>query len=200
MSQKQILIASSNKGKLREFSSMLNALHIEVVSQADLGIGDAVEDGQSFIENAIKKARHACKQSGLSAIADDSGLSVPALNGQPGIHSARFSGEHGNDTANNAKLLAEMQDLAGDKRLAHFHCVLVYMRDAEDPTPLVCHGQWQGRILNTPAGNEGFGYDPLFFVDSENCTAAELSRDKKSQLSHRGQALRELLIKLKAQS
>jgi XTP/dITP diphosphohydrolase len=194
----KVLIASSNKGKLREFGNMLGELGISVVSQGELGISDAVEDGISFVENAIKKARHACKESGLPAIADDSGLAVPALGGQPGIYSARYGGEHGNDKANNARLLQEMQTLRGTERNACFHCVLVFMLHSEDPTPVICHGRWEGRILDAERGSEGFGYDPLFFVESDQCSAAELSKERKAVLSHRGQALRALLQQLQS--
>lgn len=196
----KVLIASSNKGKLKEFSNMLGELGVSIVSQEQLGISDAVEDGLSFVENALKKARHACQQSGLAAIADDSGLAVPALNGEPGIYSARYGGAHGNDKANNDKLLHEMQTLDDAQRLAYFHCVLVYMQHPEDPTPIICHGRWQGTILRSPQGEQGFGYDPLFYVAEEQCSAAELSRERKAQLSHRGQALRALLKQLQSMS
>lgn len=185
----EILIASSNKGKLKEFDRLLSPLDLKPTPQASLGIEDAVEDGLSFVENAIKKARHACKESNLPAIADDSGLDVPALGGAPGIYSARYSGNGATDDTNNLTLLENMSHLTGEERRACFRCVLVYMHHAEDPTPLICQGNWWGHIIDTPSGANGFGYDPLFFVAEHGCTSAELSPELKNSISHRGQAM-----------
>lgn len=177
---------------------MLAGLDIEVVSQRELGIPDAEETGLSFVENAILKARHAAHASGLSAIADDSGLEVDALNGAPGIYSARYAGPDATDAHNNHKLLTVLAALPPDKRTARFQCLMVYLRHAQDPTPIICQGSWEGRILDAPRGNNGFGYDPLFWVSGQDCSSAELSPETKNRLSHRGQALRQLLEKLRA--
>ena len=193
---KKIVLASSNKGKVAELSQMLAPLQLEVVPQNELGVADADETGLTFIENAIIKARHAALVTGLPAIADDSGLAVDALQGAPGIYSARFAGEKASDSANIDKLLAALRDVVPAQRGAQFHCVLVYLRHAEDPTPLVCHGIWPGHITQAPVGSGGFGYDPVFFVPTEGCTSAELSRERKAQLSHRGQALAQLIKQL----
>jgi len=191
----KIVLASGNKGKLREFSSMFDThfaeAGVELVPQTELNVTDADETGLSFVENAIIKARHACAITGLPALADDSGIEVDALNGAPGIYSARYSGE--GDQGNNAKLLDALKNVAEADRTARFQCVLVYMRHEKDPTPQVFQGSWEGRILTEPSGTEGFGYDPLFFVPSENCSAAELSRERKNEISHRGQAIKEFL-------
>jgi len=191
----KIVLASGNKGKLREFSSMFDThfaeAGVELVPQTELNVTDADETGLSFVENAIIKARHACAKTGLPALADDSGIEVDALNGAPGIYSARYSGE--GDQGNNAKLLDALKNVAEADRTARFQCVLVYMRHEKDPTPQVFQGSWEGRILTEPSGTEGFGYDPLFFVPSENCSAAELSRERKNEISHRGQAIKEFL-------
>lgn len=189
-----ILIASSNPGKLREFERIFSVINVHCIPQSEFAIDDAVEDGLSFVENAIIKARHAARQSGLPALADDSGLEVPALDGAPGIYSARYSGADANDASNNAALLDSMRDLKGEQRRACFQCVLVLMRHDLDPTPLICQGSWWGSILNESRGDQGFGYDPLFYVEQEGCTSAELPRDRKNQISHRGRAL-QLLIK-----
>jgi len=191
----KIVLASGNKGKLREFSSMFDThfaeAGVELVPQTELNVTDADETGLSFVENAIIKARHACAITGLPALADDSGIEVDALNGAPGIYSARYSGE--GDQGNNAKLLDALKNVVEADRTARFQCVLVYMRHEKDPTPQVFQGSWEGRILTEPSGTEGFGYDPLFFVSSENCSAAELSRERKNEISHRGQAIKEFL-------
>ncbi|MFT4530695.1 MAG: XTP/dITP diphosphohydrolase [Gammaproteobacteria bacterium] len=191
----KIVLASGNAGKLREFSAMF-AQHfadanVELIPQTTLGVDDAEETGLSFVENAILKARHACAITGLPALADDSGLEVDALQGAPGIYSARYSGQ--GDSANNGKLLTALVGIPEAQRTARFQCVLVYMRHAEDPTPQVFQGCWEGRIVNQAAGSEGFGYDPVFYVPSEGCTAASLSKEQKNQLSHRGQAIKEVL-------
>lgn len=198
MKIERVVLASNNQGKLRELNELLADHHIEVIPQREFDIPDAVEDGLSFVENAIIKARHASALSGLPAIADDSGLEVDALNGEPGIHSARFAGEHGDDAANNRKLLEALADVPDEERTARFQCIMVFMRHAKDPTPLVCQGTWEGRILREPRGENGFGYDPLFWVAEENASAAELPAEIKNAQSHRGKALRELMSRLSA--
>ena len=192
----KIVLASNNAGKLREINQLLASVQIEVVPQRDFNIPDAVEDGLSFVENAIKKARHASSLSGLPAIADDSGIEVDALNGAPGIYSARFAGPDANDEANLQRLLERLADVPEAKRTARFQCLMVYMRHAEDPTPLICQGTWEGRILFEPRGINGFGYDPVFYVPSHDCSSAELPPEVKNSLSHRGQALQKLLQEL----
>ena len=194
----KIVLASNNKGKVREFGEMLSTLNMEVVPQAAFNIEDADETGLTFVENAIIKARHASAIAGLPAIADDSGLEVDFLNGAPGIYSARYSGEGATDEKNLLKLLEALKDVPEEKRTARFQCVLVYMRHAEDPTPLICQGTWEGIILTEPQGENGFGYDPIFYVPSHNCSSAQLAADEKNKLSHRGQALKKLLTALKA--
>jgi XTP/dITP diphosphohydrolase len=194
----QIVLATGNKGKVAELSQMLAPYHYQIVPQTELGVTDADETGLTFIENAILKARHAALATGLPAIADDSGLAVDALGGAPGIYSARYAGEAATDAANITKLLSALQDIPAALRAAQFHCVLVYLRHAEDPTPLVCHGVWHGKITLAPAGNAGFGYDPVFYIAAENCTSAELPPGRKQQLSHRGKALAQLLSQLQA--
>ncbi|MCU7828252.1 MAG: RdgB/HAM1 family non-canonical purine NTP pyrophosphatase [Candidatus Thiodiazotropha sp. (ex Myrtea sp. 'scaly one' KF741663)] len=189
----KIVLASNNAGKVREINQLLSTEQIEVVPQKAFNIPDAVEDGLSFVENAIKKARHASSLSGLPAIADDSGIEVDALNGAPGIYSARFAGEGATDLANLQKLLESIKEVPEEKRTARFQCLMVYMRHAEDPTPLICQGTWEGRILNEPSGDNGFGYDPVFYVPTHKCSSAELSAEVKNSLSHRGQALQKLL-------
>ena len=192
MSAQRVVLASSNAGKLRELQAMLAGSEINIVPQTELGITDAVEDGLTFVENALIKARHASQQSGLPAIADDSGLVVAALQGAPGIYSARYAGENASDTDNIEQLLHAMQDLRGEQRRAYFRCSLVFMRSAQDPVPIICEGSWHGEILPATQGKDGFGYDPLFFVPDHNCSSAELPRDVKNKISHRGQALQQL--------
>lgn len=194
----KVVLASNNKGKLRELGELLAQHHMQVIAQGELGIEDTVEDGLSFVENAIIKARHASIRSGLPAIADDSGLEVDALKGEPGIYSARYAGEHADDAANNRKLLEALAGIPDEQRSARFQCLMVFMRHAEDPTPLICQGSWEGRILREPRGDNGFGYDPLFWVASENASAAELPAEVKNAQSHRGKALRCLLQQLTA--
>ncbi|MDP2713881.1 RdgB/HAM1 family non-canonical purine NTP pyrophosphatase [Rheinheimera sp.] len=193
---KKIVLATGNKGKVAELSQMLAPFQYQIVPQSELAVSDADETGLTFIENAIIKARHAALATGLPAIADDSGLAVDALGGAPGIYSARYAGEAATDADNIAKLLQALKDVPKAQRSAQFHCVLVYLRHAEDPTPLVCHGVWHGDITMAPQGNGGFGYDPVFYVAAEGCTSAELSRERKAQLSHRGKALAQLLSQL----
>ena len=193
----RIVLASGNKGKLREYSAMFSEHfandNVELIPQTELNVSDADETGLSFVENAIIKARHACQVTGLPALADDSGIEIDALDGAPGIYSARYSGE--GDQANNAKALENLKGVPEAQRTARFQCVLVYMRHAEDPTPQVFQGAWEGVILTEPSGTEGFGYDPIFYVPSEQCSAAELSRERKNNLSHRGQAIQQLLAR-----
>jgi XTP/dITP diphosphohydrolase len=192
----KIVLATGNPGKLKEIREMLAGLELEGVSQRALGIADAEETGLTFVENAILKARHAAAAAGLPAIADDSGLEVDALNGEPGIYSARYAGPQASDADNNRKLLQALRGLPAEQRTARFQCLMVYLRHAQDPVPLICQGTWEGRILEAPRGANGFGYDPLFFVPSENCSSAELPPERKNLLSHRGQALRKLLAAL----
>ncbi|WP_422135796.1 XTP/dITP diphosphatase [Endozoicomonas sp. ALD040] len=194
---KKVVLASGNQGKLRELQQMLSGLDFKVLAQSEFGIDSVEETGLTFIENALIKARNAAKISGLAAIADDSGIEVDALNGQPGIYSARFAGDDATDKANNQKLLQSLDGLPKEQRTARFHSVLVYMRHAEDPTPVICHGSWEGYILESPAGNQGFGYDPLFYVPDHKCAAAELSREQKNSISHRAKAMAQLLAQLK---
>ncbi|MES9905859.1 MAG: XTP/dITP diphosphatase [Sedimenticola sp.] len=192
----QIVLASNNAGKVREINQLLAGLKIEVLPQKEFDIPDADETGLTFVENAILKARHAAALSGLPAIADDSGIEVDALQGAPGIYSARYGGPGCNDQDNNAKLLQALENVPEAERSARFQCVMVYMRHQADPTPIICQGTWEGRILTTPQGDNGFGYDPLFLVPDEGCTSAELSAEQKNRLSHRGQALRKLMATL----
>ena len=193
----KMVLASNNQGKLKEINEILAPLSLEVLPQAEFDIEDADETGLSFVENAIIKARHAAEKSGLPAIADDSGIVVDALNGEPGIYSARYSGQHGADQENLELLLKNMQDVPDEKRSARFRCAMVYVRHAKDPVPIICEGSWEGSILHEPVGTNGFGYDPIFFVPEKNCSSAQLPADVKNQLSHRGQALAKLVIELK---
>ncbi|HEY3983246.1 XTP/dITP diphosphatase [Cedecea sp.] len=189
----KVVLATGNAGKVRELADLLADFGLDVVAQTELNVESVEETGLTFIENAILKARHAAKVTGLPALADDSGLAVDALGGAPGIYSARYAGEDASDLQNLEKLLQALKGVPDDKRQAQFHCVLVYMRHAEDPTPLVFHGCWPGVVTHAPAGQGGFGYDPIFYVPSEGKTAAELTRDEKRAISHRGQALKLLL-------
>lgn len=187
-----IVLASNNPGKVREISQLLADARIRVVPQSDYGVPDVEETGLTFVENAILKARHAARHSGLAAIADDSGLEVDALAGAPGIYSARYAGIGASDHANLMKLLADLEGVAESERTARFQCILVYLRHPADPTPLICQGTWEGMILTAPRGVHGFGYDPIFWVPTHGCSSAELDPATKNQLSHRGQALRQL--------
>ncbi len=193
---KEIILASSNPGKVREINQLLAGLDLQVQPQTDFGVPDIEETGLTFVENAILKARNAAQHTGRPAIADDSGIEVDALNGAPGIYSARYAGIGASDQANLEKLLAELGDLPEEKRTARFQCLMVYMRHANDPTPLICQGTWEGRILFKPQGENGFGYDPVFYVPTHDCSSAELPADVKNSLSHRGQALSKLLAAL----
>jgi XTP/dITP diphosphohydrolase len=193
---RQLVLATSNKGKLAELQPLLADAGYVLVTQGELGVEDAVEDGLSFIENAILKARHAWAATGLPALADDSGLVVDALDGEPGLYSARYAGAHGDSAANIARLLERMQGLEGEQRRAHFHCVIVLMRHARDPQPLVVEGRWPGYVLEAPRGEGGFGYDPVFLVPEQQHTAAELDPALKNRISHRGLALAALRARL----
>jgi XTP/dITP diphosphohydrolase len=189
----QVVLATANPGKLRELQALLADTGIEVLSQAQFGIAPVPETGRTFVDNALLKARHAAAHTGLPAIADDSGLEVDVLGGQPGVLSARYAGEIADDAANNARLLAELRGVPERERTARYRCVLAWVRDAADVDPLICEGVWEGRIAEQPVGEHGFGYDPLFLVGELTITAAQLSPELKNSLSHRGQALRQLL-------
>lgn len=196
----QLVIASNNKGKIAELTDLLSPLGIRPVAQGELGVSEAEEPAVTFVENAILKARHAARETGLPALADDSGLAVDALGGAPGVRSARYAGENASDNDNVQALLEAMSSVAEGERGAQFHCVLVYLRHADDPTPVICHGRWPGSILRNRRGEGGFGYDPVFLVPETNCSAAELSREQKGRISHRGRALAQLLEQLKART
>jgi XTP/dITP diphosphohydrolase len=193
-----VVLASGNRGKLAELRVLFGALDLAVVAQADHGVGDADETGLTFVENALIKARHAARATGLPAIADDSGLCVDALAGAPGLYSARYAGRHGDDAANNVRLLAELGDLPDAQRGAYFYCCLVLLRHAEDPSPIIAEGRWYGRVLHQPRGEGGFGYDPLFQPQGFTLSAAQFEAGQKNRLSHRGQAavaLRDSLLR-----
>lgn len=192
----RVVLASSNAGKLAEFSQLLAGLGIEFVSQASLGVDDAEETGRSFVENALIKARHASTVTGLPALADDSGICVEALDGAPGLYAARYAGVHGDEAANRAKLLRELDGKAASERSAYFIAVIVLLRHADDPAPIIVEGRWCGRILTAERGDGGFGYDPLFLPDGFEQSAAELNRALKNSLSHRGQAVAALRDRL----
>lgn len=188
-STRSLVLASGNQGKLRELDAMLAPVGWTVMPQIEWGISEAVEDGLSFIENAIIKARHASEHTGLPALGDDSGLVVDILGGAPGIFSARFSGAAADDSSNIRKLLAELGGLPESDRGAHFYCAMALVRHAHDPAPLLATGRWNGRIMEESAGMGGFGYDPVFWVPTHNCSSAELPAKVKNQISHRGKAL-----------
>jgi XTP/dITP diphosphohydrolase len=196
---RKLVIASNNKGKIAELTDLLAPLGLQPVAQGELGVSEAEEPAVTFVENAIIKARHAARVTGLPALADDSGLAVDALDGRPGVRSARFAGEEATDNDNVEALLAALKDTPEAERSAQFHCVLVYLRHADDPTPIICHGRWPGRILAEPRGQGGFGYDPVFLVPEHGCSAAELTREQKGRISHRGRALVSLLDQLRAE-
>lgn len=198
MTIERLVLASNNAGKLRELSAMLAPLGIEVVTQGSLGVSEAEEPHPTFVENALAKARHAAGETGLPALADDSGLCVRALGGKPGVLSARYAGEPKSDLANNAKLIADLHGV--DDRRAHFYSVIVLVRSADDPQPLIADGEWHGEIVEQARGEGGFGYDPHFFVPSLEQTAAELAPELKNTLSHRAAAMRHLLDRLKTPS
>ncbi|MDH5392354.1 MAG: RdgB/HAM1 family non-canonical purine NTP pyrophosphatase [Gammaproteobacteria bacterium] len=192
----KIVLASNNAGKVREINELLKAYDINVVPQGDYAVDSVEETGLTFVENAIIKARYAALKTGLPAIADDSGIEVDALNGAPGIYSARFSGEGASDKDNNKKLLEMLSGVEEARRTARYQCVMVFMRHAADPTPIIASGHWEGIILNAPKGSSGFGYDPLFYIPTHQCSAAEMSPELKNKLSHRSKALISLLHKL----
>lgn len=195
-SERHWVLASNNAGKIAEFNRLLAPWGIEVSAQKELGVDSPEETATTFVENALIKARHAARISGLPALADDSGLAVDALGGEPGVYSARYAGEPADDSANNRKLLNALTNMPDARRTACFHSVLVLMRSSQDPIPIICHGQWFGRIAHEPAGVGGFGYDPLFIVPEEGCTAAELPAERKAHLSHRGRAMAQLRERL----
>jgi len=197
MTQK-VVLASGNQGKLREFIRMLSSQEMEILKQSEFNVSDVEETGLTFVENAILKARHAAKITGLPALADDSGIEVDALNGQPGIYSARYSGA--GDDANNTKLLEAMVGIPEAERTARFRCCIVYMRHADDPSPIIADASWEGVILHELKGVNGFGYDPLFYLPTHGCSSAEIDPDEKNRISHRGQALRILLAALEKNS
>lgn len=190
---RKILLASNNPGKVREIAAILAEHDMEVVPQSAHAISEAAETGLTFVENAILKARHASKLSGLPAIADDSGLEVDALGGAPGVFSARYAGECATDFDNNAKLLRDLEAVPDGRRTARFRCVMVFLRHERDPSPVIGQGVWEGLILRAPRGEGGFGYDPLFLVPEKGCASAELTAEEKNRLSHRGKALRHLV-------
>lgn len=192
----KLVIASGNKGKLRELSALLEPLDYEVHTQAEFNVPDVPETGTTFVENAIIKARHAAELTGFAAVADDSGIEVDALDGAPGVYSARFSAPNATDEKNNALLVEKLRDIPEELRTARYRAVIVYMKHAKDPSPIICEGSWEGRIVLDPKGEGGFGYDPYFFVPTHGCTSAELTAEVKNSLSHRGQALRQLVAKL----
>ena len=192
----KIVLASANTGKIKELQQMLDSLGIEVIPQSVLDVPDIEETGLSFVENSLLKARNAAALTNLPAIADDSGLEVDYLRGAPGIYSARFSGEHATDASNREKLLQLMADVPPDQRTARYQTIIVYMRHATDPTPIICQGTWEGTIATDEKGDGGFGYDSIFQVTETDCRAAELDKDSKNRLSHRGKAMANLLTKL----
>ena len=193
----KIVLASGNSGKLREIQAVLNQQRYQLIKQSEFNVPDVAETGTTFVENAIIKARHAAKHTDLPALADDSGIEVDALQGAPGVYSARYAGTHGKDDANNAKLLQELKEVEDAQRTARFQCVIVYMRHAQDPMPLICEGTWEGKILHELKGPNGFGYDPLFFIPTHGCSSAELEPAEKNKISHRAQALQKLISVLK---
>jgi len=193
---KKLVLASRNPGKLRELSALLDESRYKIIPQADFNVPEVAETGTTFVENAIIKARHAAQYSGLAALADDSGIVVDALNGEPGVRSARFSGSDASDESNNILLVEKLRSVPEAQRSARYQAVIVYMRNAADPSPIICEGSWEGIIVLEAKGSGGFGYDPYFYLPDYGCTSAELSADEKNRISHRGQALRLLLEKL----
>lgn len=193
---KKLVLASSNPGKLRELSALLDESRYKIIPQADLNVPEVAETGTTFVENAIIKARHAAQYTGLAALADDSGIVIDALNGEPGVHSARFSGSDASDESNNILLVEKLRSVPEAQRSARYQAVIVYMRNAADPSPIICEGSWEGIMVLEAKGSGGFGYDPYFHLPDYGCTSAELSADEKNRISHRGQALRLLLEKL----
>ena len=192
----KVVLATGNPGKVREINQILTGLNIQVLPQTDFSVPEVEETGLTFVENAILKARNAAHHTGLPAIADDSGLEVDALKGAPGVYSSRFAGADASDQDNLNKLLNDLDEVAEAERTARFQCLMVYLEHAADPTPLICQGTWEGRIAQEAKGENGFGYDPVFYVPEQHCHAAELTPDVKNRLSHRGQALNKLLQEL----
>ena len=193
---KKLVLASSNPGKLRELSALLDESRYKIIPQADFNVPEVAETGTTFVENAIIKARHAAQYTGLAALADDSGIVIDALNGEPGVHSSRFSGSDASDQSNNILLVEKLRSVPEAQRSARYQAVIVYMRNATDPSPIICEGSWEGTIVLEAKGSGGFGYDPYFYLPDYGCTSAELSADEKNRISHRGQALRLLIGKL----
>ena len=196
MSKHKLVLASGNKGKLRELTALLQPFDFELHTQAEFEVPDVAETGTTFVENAIIKARNAAAHTGLPAIADDSGIEVDALDGAPGVYSARFAGPDASDQENNSLLVQKLADVPEPQRTARYRAVIVYMAHAADPSPIICEGSWEGRIILQPSGEGGFGYDPYFYLPDQGCTSAELTADQKNALSHRGQALKLLVEKL----
>jgi XTP/dITP diphosphohydrolase len=197
MPGKEIILASNNPGKLKEMASILSELSLDIRSQSDFNVPDVEETGLSFVENALIKARNACEHTNLPAIADDSGIEVDCLNGEPGIYSARYAGPAASDEANLQLLLDNVKDKAIEKPVARYQCVIVYLRHVNDPTPIIAHGTWPGYLVYEPTGSNGFGYDPAFYVPDHHCTSAELEPSVKNRISHRGQALLDLMSQMK---
>ena len=193
---KKLVLASGNPGKLRELLALLDKSQYKIIPQSEFNVPEVAETGTTFVENAIIKARHAAEHTGHAALADDSGIVVDALNGEPGVYSARFSGSHASDESNNALLVEKLGSIPEAQRSARYQAVIVYMRNAADPSPIICEGSWEGIIMLEANGSGGFGYDPYFYLPDYGCTSAELSADEKNRVSHRGQALRLLLEKL----
>ena len=197
---KKVVLATSNVGKVREIQAVLADCDIEILPQSQFDVPEAIEDGLTFVENALIKARHASKLTGLPAIADDSGIEVDFLNGQPGIYASEDAGNQDQNAANNAKLLDALKGVKKEQRTARFQCVIVYLKHELDPTPIICQAAWEGYITEAASGVQGFGYDPLFFVVDQNCTSAELAPELKNQISHRGKALKEFVKAFSSQS
>lgn len=193
----KLVLASGNAGKLRELTALLADFGFEVLSQSEFNVPEAEETGTTFVENAIIKARNAAEHTGLMALADDSGIEIDALQGAPGVYSARFAGKNAGDEANNELLVEKLSAIPAENRTARYHAVIVLMRHTADPSPIICEGSWEGIILLEPRGDGGFGYDPYFYLPSLGCTSAELSADEKNRLSHRGQALQQLKVRLR---
>ncbi len=195
----QIVLASHNLGKIKEIKALLAGLPITLISQSELNIAEVPETGTTFVENALIKARHAAGIARLPAIADDSGLAIDALKGAPGIYSARYAGENASDQERINKVLMQLSHVPEQQRTAHYHCAIVLVRSVEDPLPIVCEGIWSGTLLHKPQGDHGFGYDPIFYVPEQGCSAAELDRDLKNQISHRGLAMNQFRTLLMAE-
>ncbi len=195
-----LVLASNNAGKVREFQVLLKEVGFDVKPQSNFALEAVEETGLTFVENALLKARHAASHTGLPALADDSGIEVDALKGAPSIYSARYAGPNATDADNNAKLLRDLANVPDEQRTARYQCLLVFLRHAKDPTPIICQASWEGRILHAPQGVGGFGYDPLFWLPEQNCTAAQLDKAHKNTISHRGKAMQQLLQALQHHS